>query len=323
MNGHVQRPQPKQTTKPEQTTKQTRTSEPRQGAYGNIQIPEPEDERDEIVEEDPDFENFEDSEDDSTYDGETGTEDDKDPSFVQAPSFLPSKWLWTPGKSGSSRLVWAASDLTPRLDAIEIFRLFLDKTLNAVYWAEVSLFPAIEKEPRYTPPSPIDLEGFFLQKWLVKLVQMKETKNQTSEDNEESEDKRKQFSWRKYLSGFSIAVFVAGEPRFVQPDRLIFGQGRGGEYLRDSILRRWMSFEVTVNNHNDRHFNHSQTLKDEEGWIYRRTQEYVDRLNNNLFSLLGEKVFSHYEESSLKNKLTDIKRWLFTSEKAKRKDEKS
>ncbi|GHS92418.1 hypothetical protein AGMMS50276_00250 [Synergistales bacterium] len=318
-SGHIQIPR----AKTERIVAQTRKVTVRGGGYTDTQIHEPEDERDDNTtsEEDIETENYEDSEDDEAHDAEAMAEDDDDPFFEQRLSLLPCKWSWMPIKGGASRLVWGAADLSPRLDALEIFRLFVERSLNDICSAEILLFGDINKNSWYSPPSPLDLEGFYLQKWLAELVKINAQTKQTAADNEEPDDGggRKQFSWRKYLSGFTIEVTTDNGYRFMQPDRLICSPGGGGKHLRDPILRRWMSFEVKTGIHKESHFNTSQTLNENYGWIYDRTREYVKRLNAALYPLLGENVFADYEESSLKNKLTNIKGWLFGGKKSRKK----
>jgi hypothetical protein len=215
---------------------------------------------------------------------------------VPSLSLPPPKWLWVPQADGS-RLLWAASELIPRLGASEIFRRFAEKALNAVYYAEKSLFPKISRAQNYSPPNPLDLQEFFLQEWLkdlVKLHSLDSKKNaKESVDEKKSSKFSKQFPLR-HLSSFAIAVPMREECFFVKLDSLIYGIGspKGAGTLRMALLTRWARMEMDVNGWEKKEVTG-------KGKFLRRTKDYVEELNIFLTPLLGEKCFRDYEGRSL------------------------
>jgi hypothetical protein len=262
------------------TVSQTRAAI--RGSYGELGIAEPEDGRDEdsALDESPEYEDSEEQEDDFAPDISEGAEEEAgDLSFVPYPSLLPPKWLWIPQAEGS-RLLWAASELTPRLDALEIFRMFAEAVLNAVYFAEKNLFKT-SKARDYTPPSPLDLEKFFLKEWLEDFVKHRDSKSLGSFPI-------------KHLSSFTIAVPIREECFFVKPDSLLYGIGspRGAGTLRTALLERWAKLEMNINGWRKEDITGG-------GKFLRRTKDYVEALNASLAPLLGKEIFRFYEERSL------------------------
>jgi hypothetical protein len=255
------------------------------GIYGRLELEEPKDDldKDSIFAECPEYEDYEEEEDDFAPDasGRENPEEPEDPSFAPFLSLMPPKWLWV-AKTEGSRLLWAAAELTPRLGALEVFRLFLEKTLNAVYFAEKRLF-SLSRAKDYTPPSPLDLEEFFPQKWLEDLV--KTPSNSSG-----------RFPVR-HLSSFTIAVPAREGCFFVKPDSLIYGMGspKGAGTLRAALLKRWAKLEMETNGWTKEDFTGG-------GKFLRRTAYYAEKLNIFLAPLLGDKIpkpFKPYEGRSL------------------------
>jgi hypothetical protein len=253
--------------------------------YGRVGIEQPEDDfdKDSVLAESPEYEDYEEEEDDFAPDASGGEypEEPEDPSFVPFLSLMPPKWLWV-AKTGGSRLLWAAAELTPRLGALEVFRLFLEEALDAVYFAEKGLF-TVSQAKDYSPPSPLDLENFFLQEWLEDLLK---TPSKSSG----------QFPV-KHLSSFTIAVPAREGCFFVKPDSLIYGMGspKGAGTLREALLKRWARLEMETNGWTKEDFTGG-------GKFLRRTSDYAEKLNSSLEPLLGDKFpnpFRPYEGRSL------------------------
>jgi hypothetical protein len=313
-SGHNQRQENRQKTVQTQKTKLWR------GIYADTALPEPEDERDEsLLDEGPEYVDAETQEDDFFQENDEGPEEIDDPFFVPSFSLTPVKWIWVPVRDGKSRLIWASANLVPRFDALEIFRLFLEKILNIVYDVETSFYPEAERTEGYRPPDPTDLEGFFMEKQLVKLVKITERgrKSKNLESDGEKQRTNTQFSWGKYLGGFTIAVPKTEGYSFVQVDSLIAKAGGGGGYIPDPLLKRWMNFEIRGKNRNVKHFNHNAA---EEGWFMELLREYVEKLNLHLELLIGETdAFKPY--TTLRNKVGEVRGWFFSSKKAGRKND--
>jgi hypothetical protein len=289
-------------------------------------LPEPGDE--ELLNDDvPSYEDPETDEDNYAPDINSNEAEVGDPFFVPSPSLLPVKWIWIPAPGGKSRLIWATLDLVPRLSAIEIFRLFLTKVLNAIYDAELSLYhdPNDKNKLLATmPPSPLDLQGFFLKKWLSGLVSVRKKRSGANNMEEGTADNipkggdlksSKQFSWEKQLSNFTIAVPSDNGYCFIQPSQLIYCKGSGGKYIhrRKALFMRWMGLECKYANRDAEHFHDAARIPEGKGsgWFFYRMNEYVKKLNTHLEPSLGENIFGTYSESTLRDALGEIRREIF------------
>jgi hypothetical protein len=253
--------------------------------------------------------------------GEGENENFRDSFLAPLPCLSPVKWIWVPQPEGKSRLIWSTTELTPRLDATEIFFIFLGKVLNAIYEAENSLYHWVRDEEGYEPPSPLDLEGFFVTKWLSPLVKIQH-------HGEGGVEEKKQISWKRHLSSFVIAVPKGGECYFMQPDQLIAKRGKGGTYMPEPLCLRWMRFECerpfrvrkkdgAPLGKND--FKDSARKKDIDGWFAGRMEDYVDSLNAKLEPFLGTEIFRYYGENTLRDVLRRVSSCLFPDTRPKKR----
>jgi hypothetical protein len=328
--GHGQNPTPDHAQTQEQTQKQTHKQTQKQthrpqfgsGIYVETAL-EPEEAQDEsLLDEAPDSDNFETEEDDVAQSGYWEVEETGDPFFVPSFSLTPVKWLWVPAPEGRSRLLWATSDLMLRMDAVEIFRLFLTRVLNVIYHAENALYPQTVRTEGYMPPGPLELQGFFLKKWLSGLVSVWNPQKSAEDIGEDAEipggnmpKSKKQFSWANQLSYFTIAVPTKDGYRFIQPGHLIFGSGSGGKYLhsRKALFMRWMKFECNEKGRDEERFHDAARLPNVNGWFFRCANTYVRTLNTQLTPWLGQ-VFTQYDEekvATLRDVLINVRKELF------------
>jgi hypothetical protein len=247
-----------------------------------------------------------DNDEDATPSVESENDSDadcSDPFYVYPPSLSPVKWLWVPKSGGGSRIIWASMDLTLRFGAVESFRLFLTEILNVIYRFEKETFNDKVISPTYIPPSPLDLRGFFVNKWLVNLVRINASRKTPQNHGTHSE----QISWSRYLSLFTIAIPTQGDYVFMRPDSLFVNIGRGAQYLRDPLIVRWMRLGDV--NPNDLH-DHARRL-DINGWFTKRLEDYCEKLNELLMPYIPtEIIITKYKEKTLRDVVKRIREQL-------------
>ena len=184
--------------------------------------------------EDPELSEAEDGEnDDADHDELSAISADErdDPFFLPESSEvyqLPVRWIWFCEKNAGSRILWGALRFGQHLQALELFRRCVERTLVCLADEEKRL---AQTEKFFVPlpqPTPHDLVGFFYKESLSGLYRR---------------EKKGKPQWLGELERFSIAIPKKGDTEegmsFLFANNVIAKQGQGKDSLPDALFRRW------------------------------------------------------------------------------------